>query len=52
VECTSKNVDHLGIIAGVCKEIGLAQAIDDLVCITKKQIVTTGEAVTAMVIMH
>jgi transposase len=50
VEYTSKNIDHLGIVAGVCKEIGLAQEIDNLVGINEKQIVTTGEAVTAMVI--
>jgi transposase len=50
VEYTSKNIDHLGIVAGVCKEIGLVQEIDNLVGINEKQIVTTGEAVTAMVI--
>ncbi len=50
MEYTSKNIDHLGIVAGVCKEIGLAQEIDNLVGINEKQIVTTGEAVTAMVI--
>ncbi|MGZ4161171.1 MAG: DUF4277 domain-containing protein [Neobacillus sp.] len=27
----SKNVDHLGIVAGVCHEIGLAEEIDKLV---------------------
>ena len=47
---SSKNIDHLGIVAGVCKEIGLAQEIDKPVGINEKQIVTTGEAVMAMVI--
>ncbi len=50
MEYSSKNVDHLGIVAGVCKEIGLAQEIDNLVSINEKQVVTTGEAVMAMVI--
>lgn len=46
----SKNVDHLGIVAGVCHEIGLVEEIDKLVGTKDKQIVTTGEAVMAMVI--
>ncbi len=46
----SKNVDHLGIVAGVCHEIGLVEEIDKLVGTNDKQIVTTGEAVMAMVI--
>ncbi|KAB2944275.1 MAG: transposase [Candidatus Methanoperedens nitroreducens] len=46
----SKNVDHLGIVAGVCHEIGLVEEIDKLVGTKDKQIVTTGEAVMAVVI--
>lgn len=46
----SKNVDHLGIVAGVCHEIGLVEEIDKLVGVSEKQKVTTGEAIMAMVI--
>src|SRR3972149_3008401 len=50
MEYSSKNIDHLGIVAGVCKEIGLVEEIDKLVRTKNKQIVTTGEVVMAMVI--
>jgi len=35
MEYTSKSLDHLGIVAGVCKEIGLAAEIDRIVGIDK-----------------
>jgi len=50
MEYISKNVDHLGIVASVCKEIGLVEEIDKIVGINDKQKVTTGEAVMAMII--
>ena len=46
----SKIIDHLGIVAGVCDEIGLVEEIDKIVGVNDKQKVTTGEAVMAMVI--
>lgn len=46
----SKNIDHLGIVAGVCKEIGLVEEVDKIVGVGDKQKVTTGEAVMGMVI--
>ncbi len=46
----SKSLDHLGIVAGVCKEIGLVETIDDIIGVDDQQIVTTGESVMAMVI--
>ncbi len=46
----SKNIDHLGIVAAVCKEIELIEEIDKIVGVKDKQKVTTGEAVMAMVI--
>ncbi len=46
----SKNIDHLGIVAAVCKEIELIEEIDKIVGVNDKQKVTTGEAVMAMVI--
>jgi len=46
----SKNIDHLGIVAALCKEIELIEEIDKIVGVNDKQKVTTGEAVMAMVI--
>ena len=47
---TSKSLDHLGIVATVCKEIGLADEIDRIVGVDPRQKVTCGEAVVAMVL--
>ncbi len=49
-EYSTKNMDHLGIVATVCKEIGLANEIDRIVGVDPRQKVTCGEAVTAMVL--
>ena len=49
-EYTSKNLDHLGIVAMVCKEIGLAEEIDKIVGVDPRQKVTCGEAVVAMLL--
>ena len=46
----SKNIDHLGIVAAVCKEIGLVEEVDKIIGVNDKQIVTTGESLMAMVI--
>lgn len=43
-------VDHLGIVAATCDEIGLIQTIDSIVGADEQQKVTTGESVMAMVI--
>lgn len=50
MEYTSKNLDHLGIVAGVCKEIGLVEEINRIVGVDKRQNVTTGESVMAMIL--
>ena len=39
---SSKNLDHLGIVATVCKEIGLADGIDRIVGVDPRQKVTCG----------
>lgn len=49
-EYSSKNMDHLGIVAMVCREIGLAGEIDRIVGVDPRQKVTCGEAVVAMVL--
>ena len=50
LDYSSKNLDHLGIVATVCKEIGLADEIDRIVGVDPRQKVTCGEAVVAMVL--
>ncbi len=47
---SSKNLDHLGIVAGVCKEIGLIDLIDDLTHSDPQRKVSVGEAVYAMIL--
>ena len=47
---TSKSLDHLGIVATVCKEIGLADEINRIVGVDPRQKVTCGEAVVAMIL--
>ena len=47
---TSKILDHLGIVATVCKEIGLADEINRIVGVDSRQKVTCGEAVVAMIL--
>ncbi len=46
---TTQRLDHLGIVAGVCQEIKLAEQVDRLVGPTERQ-VSVGEAVQAMVL--
>jgi transposase len=48
-EYTTQRLDHLGIVAGICQEIGLAEQIDRIVGPTERQ-VSVGEAVQAMVL--
>ncbi len=48
-EYTTHRLDHLGIMAGICREIGLAEQIDRIVGPTERQ-VSVGEAVQAMVL--
>ena len=50
MEYSSKIMDHHGIVAGVCNEIGLVDAIDSIIVPDSQQKVTTGEAVMSMVI--
>jgi transposase len=48
---SSKTLDHLGLVSGVCKEFDLAGQIDRLIpALSPEQHVTTGQAVEAMVL--
>jgi transposase len=46
---TSKRLDHLGIVAGICRRIGLIEQIDEIVGQTERK-VSVGQAVQAMVL--
>jgi len=50
MDYSSKIMDHHGIVAGVCNEIGLVDMIDNIIEVNSQQKVTTGEAVMSMVI--
>lgn len=45
----TKRLDHLGIVAGICREIGLAEVIDQRVGPSDRQ-VSVGQATQAMVL--
>lgn len=43
-------LNHLGIVAGTCKELRIAEIIDTLIPTDPQQKVTTGQAIVAMII--
>jgi transposase len=45
----NERLDHLGIVAGVCKEIGLAQWLDALAP-EQQRVVSYGTATVAMIL--
>lgn len=46
----SKNLDHLGIVAGICEEIGLIDKIDELTHSDSQRKVSIGEAIYVMIL--
>ena len=48
---SSKTLDHLGLVAGMCQEIGISELIDTY-CVSEspEQIVSTGKALEAMIL--
>jgi transposase len=46
---STQRLDHLGIVAGICQQIGLVEQIDTYVGVTGRK-VSVGEAVQAMVL--
>jgi transposase len=46
---TNERLDHLGIVAGICRRIGLIEQIDEIVGPTERK-VSVGQAVQAMVL--
>jgi transposase len=49
-EIESKNIDHLGIIAGIIDEIGIAEKINEIFSIDSREKVNTGEVVKAIIL--
>lgn len=49
-EYTTERIDHLGIAAGVCKQIKLIQIIDESIIIPTGRKVSCGQSVQAMVL--
>jgi transposase len=47
---SSKHLDHHGIVAAACREIGIVEEIDKAIPPDPRQKLTTGEAVMAMII--
>ena len=45
-----ERLDHLPVIAGTIKEIGLIEKIDALIPPHEDEIVSTGQAITALII--
>ncbi len=50
MEIQVKNLDHLGIVAGIVDQIGLVEEIDRLVKPHPQQIISTGQVVKAMIL--
>jgi hypothetical protein len=49
-ELESKNLNHLGIIAGIIDEIGIVQKINEIFFVDVREKVNTGEVVKAIVL--
>ena len=49
VECQSKDLDHLGFVAGMCDKIGLVEIIDEYIGPQNRK-VSVGIAVKAMIL--
>jgi transposase len=45
-----KNIDHLGLVAGIIDEIGIVEIINEQVSIERGEIVTAGQVVKAIIL--
>jgi transposase len=45
-----QDIDHCGLIAGICDEIGLVEKLDQLLGTHPMEIITPGQAVKAMIL--
>ncbi|MEA2046196.1 MAG: DUF4277 domain-containing protein [Euryarchaeota archaeon] len=46
----NRNLDHLGIVSGVCKEINLAEVINDIIGVNPRQKVACRQAVESIIL--
>ncbi len=49
-EFESKNLDHLGIVAGIIDDIGIVEKINDIFLIDSRENINTGEVVKAIIL--
>jgi transposase len=49
-EIEVKNLDHLGLVAGIIDEIGIVEIINEQVSIERGEIVTDGQVVKAIIL--
>lgn len=49
-EYETKRLDHLGIVAGICKQLKLIEIIDEAMIVPSNRKVSSGQAVQAMVL--
>ena len=45
-----ERLDHLGVIAGVIKDLGIVELIDSRIDPDQKEEITTGEAISGMIL--
>lgn len=48
-EFESKNLDHLGIVAGIIDDIGIVEKIKNIFLIDSRENINTGEVVKAII---
>ena len=46
----TKSIDHLGIVSGICKELGLVELIDSLVSSDPQRKLSVGEGIYALIL--
>ena len=49
-EFESKNLDHLGIVAGIIDDIGIVEKINNIFLIDSRENINTGEVVKAIIL--
>lgn len=49
-EITAKRLDHLGVVAGVIKDLGIIEMIDERIPVNFREQISCGEAIAGMVI--
>jgi transposase len=50
VQASAERLDHLGLVAGVIKEVGLVELIDERIGTDPRENISTGESIAGMII--